>query len=168
MGIAPGTGVALLEKRCIEAAMLADVYAVLQERQGRDAALAVIEETVARASFAAGKAFAATAPDGPNLAHFATVTSLWQRGEALCIENVRQTPDRLSFEVTRCRYAESYRAMGLPEELVVRISCLRDGDFAAGYSPALTFARPATIASGAPAVPSPSPGTTHEHTTHHR
>ena len=153
MGNAPGTEVTLLKKRCIEAAMLADVYAVLQERQGRDAALAVIEETVARAAFEAGKAFAATAPQGPNLAHFATVASLWQRGEALCIENVRQTRNCLSFDVARCRYAESYRAMGLPEELVVRISCLRDGDFAAGYSPALSFSRPATIASGAPCCP---------------
>ncbi|OLN31253.1 L-2-amino-thiazoline-4-carboxylic acid hydrolase [Desulfovibrio sp. DV] len=153
MGNAPGTGVTLLEKRGIEAAMLADVYAVLTERLGRDAALAIIEETVARSAFAAGQAFAATAPDGPTLAHFATVANLWQRGEALCIENVRQTSERLSFDVTRCRYAESYRAMGLPEELVMRISCLRDGAFAAGYSPALAFSRPATIASGASSCP---------------
>ena len=153
MGNAPGTDVTLLEKRRIEAAMLADVYAVLTERLGRDAALAIIEETVARSAFAAGQSFAAAAPDGPTLAHFATVASLWQRGEALCIENVRQTSERLSFDVTRCRYAESYRAMGLPEELVVRISCLRDGAFAAGYSPALAFSRPATIASGASSCP---------------
>ena len=153
MGNAPGTNGTLLEKRCIEAAMLADVYAVLTERLGRDAALAVIEDTVARSAFTAGQAFAAAAPDGPSLAHFATVTSLWQRGEALCIENVRQTPGSLSFDVVRCRYAESYRAMGLPEELTRRVSCLRDGAFAAGYSPALTFARPATIASGTPCCP---------------
>lgn len=153
MGNAPGTDVTLLEKRRIEAALLADVYAVLTQRLGREAALAVIEDTVARAAFEAGRAFAAAAPHGPGLAHFAGVTALWQRGEALAIENVRQSPHAVSFDVVRCRYAESYREMGLPEELVVRISCLRDGAFAAGYSPHLTLSRPATIASGASCCP---------------
>ena len=59
----------------------------------------------------------------------------------------------MSFDVTRCRYAESYREMGLPEELAVRVSCLRDAAFAAGYSPCLTLDRPATIASGAEKCP---------------
>lgn len=153
MGNAPGTDVTLLEKRRIEAALLADVYAVLTERLGRVAALAVIEDTVIRAAFEAGEAFAASAPDGPSLAHFVTVTDLWQRGGALTIENQVRTADSLSFDVVRCRYAESYREMGLPEELVARISCLRDGAFASGYSPCLTLKRPATIASGAPCCP---------------
>jgi hypothetical protein len=141
--------VTLLERRRIEAAMLAEVYVALLARFDRDTALAVIEDTVEKAAHAAGKAFAASAPEGPSLAHFATVTGLWRRGGALVIENERISPSAISFDVTRCRYAESYREMGLPEELVTRISCLRDGAFAAGYSPKLQFTRPCTIASGA-------------------
>jgi len=144
-----GQSATLLEKRRIEAAMLAEVYAVLIDRFDRKTALGIIEETVTRAAYAAGRAFAAAAPQGPCLAHFATVTALWQAGGALAIEKTRQEPDALAFDVTRCRYAESYREMGLAEELATRVSCLRDGAFAAGYSPKLQLHRPETIASGA-------------------
>lgn len=143
----------MLEQRRIEASMLAEVYAVLVDRFGCEAALGVIEETITRAAFAAGKAFAARAPQGPCLEHFATVTTRWQAGGALTLANTRQTSDTVAFDVTRCRYAESYREMGLPEELAVRVSCLRDAAFAAGYSPALRLERPETIASGAPRCP---------------
>jgi hypothetical protein len=145
--------VTLLARRRIEAAMLAEVFAVLAQRLGEEQALSCIEDTVGRAAFAAGQAFAATAPDGPNLAHFGAVVELWRRGDALTIANVRSETDRLSFDVTRCRYAESYREMGLPEVLATRVSCLRDRAFAAGYSPKLRFERPCTIASGASCCP---------------
>lgn len=148
-----GGTVTLLERRCIEAALLADVHAVLVGRSGLETALDILEETVARAAFAAGEAFARTAPNGPSLAHFATVTGLWQRGGALVIENEQATGTSVSFDVTRCRYAERYREMGLPEDLATRVSCLRDGAFAAGYSPKLTLTRPGTIASGAKRCP---------------
>lgn len=145
--------VTLLGKRRIEAALLADVYAVLVARLGRETALAVIEDTVRKSAYEAGQAFAAAAPEGPSLDHFATVTGLWQRGGALTIEKERREPTSLSFDVARCRYAESYREMGLPEELARRISCLRDGAFVAGYSPKLHLTRPGTIASGAKSCP---------------
>lgn len=147
------TGGTLLEKRRIEAAMLAEVYAVLLRRFGRETALAVIEETVEKAAYEAGKAFAATAPNGPGLDHFATVTQLWQCGGALVIENECRDSKQLSFVVTRCRYAESYREMGLSEELATRVSCLRDAAFVAGYSPKLALSRPETIAAGADRCP---------------
>jgi hypothetical protein len=145
--------VTLLARRRIEAAMLAEVYAVLMDRLGRDQALAVIEDTVTRAAFEAGRAFAASAPNEPNLEHFRSVVDLWRRGDALTIEDVRQGPDNLSFAVTRCRYAEAYREMGLPAELATRVSCLRDGAFVAGYSPKLAISRPETIAGGSGRCP---------------
>lgn len=145
--------ITLLGKRRIEAAMLADVYAVLVARFGRETALAVVEDTVRKSAYEAGQAFAASAPDGPSLDHFATVTGLWQCGGALAIGNERREATSFSFDVTRCRYAESYREMGLPEALATRISCLRDGAFVAGYSPRLHLTRPGTIASGATTCP---------------
>ncbi|WP_300155934.1 L-2-amino-thiazoline-4-carboxylic acid hydrolase [Solidesulfovibrio sp.] len=143
----------LLEQRRIEAAVLAQTYAVLAARLGREDALAVIEDVVRGAALAAGKAFAASAPHGPGLEHFAAVAGTWQAGGALVIENVRRDGNTFSFDVTRCRYAEAYREMGLPEELATRISCLRDGAFVAGYSEKLKLSRPETIASGASCCP---------------
>lgn len=148
-----GDAVTLLARRRIEAAMLAEVYAVLTERFGETLALTVIEDTVVRAAYAAGQAFAGSAPDGPCLEHFRAVVELWRRGDALTIDNVRSDPKSLSFDVTRCRYAESYREMGLPEVLATRVSCLRDGAFVAGYSPKLRLSRPTTIAGGAGCCP---------------
>ncbi len=145
--------VTLLARRRIEAAMLAEVHAVLVDRLGEEQALRCLEETVTRAAFAAGQAFAATAPRRPNLTHFRSVVALWQRGDALTIGNIRSEETRFSFDVTRCRYAESYREMGLPEALATRVSCLRDRAFVAGYSPNLRFERPQTIASGAACCP---------------
>ncbi|WP_428559066.1 MAG: L-2-amino-thiazoline-4-carboxylic acid hydrolase [Solidesulfovibrio sp. DCME] len=143
----------LLERRRIEAALLAETYAVLTDRLGREAALAAIEAIVEKAARQAGRAFAAAAPNGPSLDHFASVAETWQAGGALTIENVARRGDTFSFDVTRCRYAEAYREMGLPEELASRISCLRDGAFVAGYSDKLRLTRPETITSGARRCP---------------
>jgi hypothetical protein len=145
--------VTLLEKRRIEAALLAETYAVLTEKLGRDTALSLIEDIVRKAALEAGKAFAAAAPGGPGLDHFSAVADAWQAGGALTIENVVRQSNVFSFDVTRCRYAEAYREMGLPEELATRISCLRDGAFVAGYSEKLRLSRPETIASGARRCP---------------
>ena len=145
--------VTLLAKRRIEAALLAEVYAVLLQHFDAAQALVLIEETVTRAALAAGRAFAASAPNGPCLEHFRSVIDLWRRGDALTIADVRWTPYSLSFAVTRCRYAESYREMGLPAALATRVSCLRDGAFVAGYSAKLRLSRPATIAAGAARCP---------------
>lgn len=147
------TPVTMLEKRRIEAAMLAETYAVLVGRFGRETALAVIEDIVRKAALEGGRAFASAAPNGPCLEHFSTIPEAWRAGGALTIENVRREENVFSFDVTRCRYAESYREMGLPEELATRISCLRDGAFVAGYSDKLRLDRPETIASGAPRCP---------------
>ncbi len=148
-----GAPVTLLERRRIEAALLAETHAVLVERLGPEAALSIIEAIVEKAARQAGRAFAAAAPDGPSLAHFASVAEAWRAGGALVIENVVRQGDTFSFDVTRCRYAEAYREMGLPEELATRISCLRDGAFVAGYSDNLRLTRPETIASGARRCP---------------
>ncbi len=146
-------GVPLLDRRCIEAAALAALYETLVARFNRETALAVVGETLDRLAREAGRAFAASAPDGPSLAHFASTVDAWRRGGALCIENYRQDGRSISFDVTRCRYAENYRDMGLPEELATRLSCDRDAPFAAGYSPKLKLSRPETIAAGAGCCP---------------
>ena len=60
-----------------------------------------------------------------------------------------QSDDRLSFDVTRCRYAELYRALGIPE-LGAVLSCNRDAALIDGFNPAVTFVRTQTIMEGAP------------------
>ena len=69
--------------------------------------------------------------------------------DALELEILEQTPTRLSFNVTRCRYAEMYRALGLPD-LGGSLSCQRDYALAQGFNPAIELTRTQTIMEGAP------------------
>ncbi len=142
-----------IERRRIEAAMLGRVYAALCEAMPADQAAAHIERAVAADARAAGEAFAAAAPDGPSLAHFATVVARWTEGGALEIDGPHLDGNALCVTVTRCGYAEMYRDMGLPAPLPYLLSCLRDIHFAAGYSPHLAMTRPGTIAEGGSCCP---------------
>jgi hypothetical protein len=62
---------------------------------------------------------------------------------------LEQSPERLSFNVTRCRYAEMYRALGLAD-LGASLSCQRDFALAQGFNPAIELTRTQTIMGGAP------------------
>jgi L-2-amino-thiazoline-4-carboxylic acid hydrolase len=50
--------------------------------------------------------------------------------------------------VTRCRYAEMYRALGIPE-LGEVLSCQRDAALIEGFNPGVTLERTHTIMQGA-------------------
>ena len=57
-------------------------------------------------------------------------------------------PGVFDFNVRRCRYAETYRAMGLGEIGDI-LSCNRDGAFCEGYDPRIKLTRTPTIMKGA-------------------
>jgi hypothetical protein len=141
-------GLSMLEKRTIEAEILKEVYLTLKESHGDDVARKTIAESVRRSAIEQAKAFAASAPGGPSLRAFQDVMPLWTMGGALEIEVKEQTADSFAFNVVRCRYAETYKAMGLGE-IGHLLSCNRDGAFCEGYDPKLKLARSQTIMQGA-------------------
>lgn len=140
-----------IERRRIEAELLERLRAVLTPELGQERALELLRRASLDAARHAGAAFARTAPQGPSLAHFSTILERWREGNALDIEDVRLSGDSLTFRVTRCAYAEAYRAMGLSPHMADIASCCRDFWFAEGYSEHLTLERPQTIAQGQPA-----------------
>lgn len=140
--------VTLLEQRAIEAEIFKALYGAMADGFGRDAALGTIEKAVRGLAGEAGRAFAFKAPEGPSFEHFKTVLGLWRGTGALDIEDVKASPDELSFTVTRCAYVETYRQLGLPPELAGLISCCRDEPFAKGYSGHIHMERPETIGAG--------------------
>lgn len=139
-----------LERRTIEANILASVLDTLCGRMPRQEALEIIGETTRRAAWEAGAIFARQAADGPCLAHFATILDVWQAGDALRLKDVRLMENSLTFSVTHCRYVDIYREMGLGDDLIYTLSCARDFAFAQAYSPRLTLDRPTVISRGAP------------------
>ena len=138
-----------LIQRELQAEVLAPVFEVLTGRLGRDQALAVIEEAMAKAAFEAGQRAASLAPGGPSLENFAEcMQTLAMDGKALQIRDMAIKGNELSYRVGRCAYLERYAEMGLPRQLGFAMSCARDGAFARGYHAGLSMERPACIGRG--------------------
>ena len=138
----------MLDKRKIEAEILKEVYETLKESHGEEVAKRTVAESVRRSAIEQARAFAASAPGGPSLKAFQDVMPLWTKGGALEIEVQEQSDTVFRFNVVRCRYAETYKAMGLAE-IGPLLSCNRDGAFCEGYDPKLKLDRSQTIMQGA-------------------
>jgi hypothetical protein len=141
-------GLSMLEKRKIEAEILKEVYETLKASHGEAVAKATIAESVRRSAIEQARQFAAAAPGGPSLKAFQDVMPLWTKGGALEIDVQEKTDTSFVFNVVRCRYAETYKAMGLGE-IGHLLSCNRDGAFCEGYDPRLKLVRSQTIMQGA-------------------
>lgn len=139
---------AMLERRRLEAKLLAHVYATLVESHGKDTAAKVIGESVRRAAIEQGAEMAAALDGKTSLATFVAAQELWTRGGALAVEVEEASDTRFAFRVTRCEYARMYREMGLGD-IGHLLSCQRDGTFCEGYDPRLKLERTQTIMQGA-------------------
>nr|WP_319247982.1 L-2-amino-thiazoline-4-carboxylic acid hydrolase [uncultured Celeribacter sp.] len=138
----------ILERRRIEAEILKHVFEVISERSGRTEAEAVIGETCSRSAIDQGKAMAADLDHPANLSDFAAILPNWTKEDALEMDVLTTEPDRMEFNVTRCRYAEMYKEMGVGD-IGHLLSCNRDGDFCVGYNPDIELTRTQTIMKGA-------------------
>jgi hypothetical protein len=86
---------------------------------------------------------------GNSLPHFVQSKENWVKGGALAIEVLQAGDTAYDFNVTRCRYAEMYQALGIPE-LGAILSCGRDGALGEGFNAGLTLTRTQTIMEGVP------------------
>ena len=140
--------IGVLTRREVEARMLAPLIEALGAEFGRERVIAVVRDTIVRIAQEQGAALAeAMGSDG--LPAFADSLSSWTRDNALEIEVLEESEDAFDFNVTRCRYAELYRALGVPE-LGAVFSCNRDGALIEGFNPGVEFTRTQTIMQGAP------------------
>ena len=140
--------VGVLTRREIEARILAPVIDALGARFGRDEVIAVVRDVIVSIAREQGRAMAAARGDN-SLEGFAGTLEPWTRDDAMRIEVSEQSGERLSFDVTRCRYAELYRGLGIPE-LGAVLSCNRDAALIEGFNPEVRLVRTQTIMEGAP------------------
>jgi hypothetical protein len=82
------------------------------------------------------------------MADFINLYELWMADGALEVEVIEATDERFDFNVTRCKYAEAYREIGLGH-IGHLMSCNRDGTFCEGYDPNIKLERKQTIMAGA-------------------
>ena len=138
----------MLARRRIEAEIIRPIYEGLVEKLGQREADHFLAGVIRKSAIAQGEAMAREDGDVGGLDGFAALLPRWTAGGALQIEETRRDATHLDFNVTRCRYAEMYREMGLGHIGHI-LSCNRDGTFCEGYDPSIQFARSQTIMQGA-------------------
>ncbi len=138
----------ILAQRKIEAAIIAPIYDEMRKAIGEEKAREILRKAIRHAAIEAGVDMAARTAGGADLESFKAILHLWTKDDALTIEVLDDAPGVLDFNVRRCRYAETYRAMGLGDIGDI-LSCNRDGAFCEGYDPRIKLTRTQTIMGGA-------------------
>lgn len=138
----------ILERRRIQAELAVPIYEELKAELGADRARRLIARAVRRAATEEGRRFAEEHGGPGGIAGFLSFQHLWDADGALETETVAKSEREYAYNVTRCRYAEMYRAMGAGE-IGFLLSCNRDATFAQGYDPRIALTRTQTIMQGA-------------------
>ena len=139
--------IGVLKRRLIEARVLAPMLDAMSAQFGREPVQAIARAVIIALAEAQGAQLADTV-GGCSLAHFEGTLDRWQADDALRIEVQESSAERFAFNVTRCRYAEMYRELGIPE-LGAILSCNRDAALMDGFNPDVAFTRTQTIMGGA-------------------
>ena len=144
-----GNPVSMILRREIEAAMASSLIKGFAEELGQEKAEEIATRVIESLAREAGRQTAEKF-GGDTLHDLARVArEMWSQENALEIEFLNETDKELSFNVRRCRYAETYQAMGIGD-LGFCLSCSRDAEFAKGFNPKIRMQRTQTIMQGAP------------------
>ena len=108
----------------------------------------ILGAAIEKAAIEQGKSLAEESEGGPSLRAFISLFERWKMGGAGEVEVLKETDEQFDFNVTRCRYAETYKEMGLGK-IGHLLSCGRDGSFCKGYDPNIELDRGQTIMQGA-------------------
>jgi len=140
--------IGVLTRRDVEARILSPVIEALGESFGRDQVLSVVRSTIVKIAREQG-ADLSNLMGNNSLQHFSETLQFWTRDDALKIEEIEASEDVLSFNVTRCCYAELYDSLGI-RDIGTIFSCARDFALIEGFNPDVTLTRTQTIMEGAP------------------
>lgn len=142
------TTLPILEQRRIEANIIKPIYDEMVARLGKDEAQAILSTAITKDSIAHGQAYSADLKEEGKLEDFHALLPQWKADGALEVDMLEESTTRVHYNVTRCKYAEMYREMGL-DEIGGILSCGRDGTFCTGFNPKIKLDRTQTIMQGA-------------------
>jgi hypothetical protein len=114
-----------LTKRKLQAEVIGPIYAEMVAQIGEERASAILDAAIRKAAIAEGKYFADKAGGQTSMADFVKLYELWTADGALEMKVIRADAEHFDFDITRCRYAETYREMGLGK-IGHLLSCNRD------------------------------------------
>ena len=138
-----------LTKRKLQAQVIGPIYAEMVEQIGEQQAAAILDAAFRKAAIAEGRYFAEQAGGKTSMANFIQLYENWTTDGALEMKVLAASDTVFNFDITRCKYAETYKEMGLGK-IGHLLSCNRDGTFCQGYDPNITLERKQTIMEGAP------------------
>jgi len=140
----------LLDKTGIQAQVLVPILRVLRAKLGKAEADALVKEALRTWS---QQLFAAIARsiDGNPRRKWAAINTVWTdiTEQHVTVQMHRHDAEALEYDVTHCKFAEFFRALGEPE-LGALLICEADFDIAAAGSGAVGLTRNQTIMQGAP------------------
>jgi L-2-amino-thiazoline-4-carboxylic acid hydrolase-like protein len=136
----------LIEQRKIEANVLVPVIRAFESGFGKKNAHNIVQRVIEEIALKQGHDLAQQGAGTP----MDTLDLLVPRfcdGGAMEMEVMHKSAEAYDFNVTRCRYAEFYHEMGVPD-LGFVLSCSRDFALTKGISPKLELLRTKTIMQG--------------------
>ena len=140
----------LLDKTRIQAQVLLPVLRALRSELGKEKADAIVKQALRDWS---KQLFAAIGQgiEGSPRRKWAAIQSVWGEvsGREVEVEILRHDEEALEIDVTHCRFAEFFRALGEPE-LGALLICETDFDIAAAGGSEVSLTRDQTIMQGAP------------------
>ena len=141
------SNIGILVRREIEARMAGPLIRAFTEELGEEKALSIVKNVIENLAREAGRDLAEWV-GGNGLGEFEKGLELWTRDNALEIEVLERSDTRFCMNVTKCRYAEMYKELGV-SELGKVLSCTRDFALIEGFNPDITLTRTQTIMEGA-------------------
>ena len=146
----PACQVSHLLRREIQAPIAAALIRGFAQTLGMGRALEIAAAAVRGDALVAGREMAVR-PGGGSLSELERlVREVWSADDAMTVRILERTERTLSFDVTRCGYAELYERLGM-RDLGYCLSCSRDEPFARGFNPRLALVRTQTLMQGAAA-----------------
>jgi len=140
----------LLDKTRIQAQVLVPVLQALRSELGKAKADAIVKSALRDWSKQLFAAIGDSIDGSPRRKWAAMHTAMAENTERdITAKMLRRDKEALEFDVTQCRFAEFFRALGEPE-LGALLICVTDFDIAAAGSDEVTFTRDQTIMQGAP------------------
>jgi len=137
-----------LEQVKIQAGVLVPLVKALQAELGVERANAIVRKALGDLYRGYGEKWWKSHGSTNVGASMATAFDGFAAGDALDYDVLKQTPEAFEVNVTGCRYAEFYKALGVPE-LGFLLTCSADFKMADGYGAGVELKRTQTIMQGA-------------------
>ena len=138
----------VIQQAKIQAQVLVPLIKALQAELGEARANALVRSALGDIYRRFGEEFWRTKNEKSLGKAVASAFATYARDDALDYRVIEQSEDAFEFDVTRCRYAESYQELGEPE-LGFLLVCSADFSVAEGFGPDVKLTRTQTIMQGA-------------------